>query len=354
MHFAKTRILSGVNMINLDSKKEFKIAMILVLFFLIFYFILGLSIWNGKIYEDLDSFCEKKYEGLLKEPMNSLSSLAYVFVGLYILYIFDDFPKKAKNPMVSRNIAPILYAAGSIYIGLGSFAMHGSNTAIGGILDWSGMLFFISFPVFYNLSRNYPWVENRFLILFSSIFIFTVLIDSIGVFTDFIIIEDYSGKDALIASTTDSQSLKLKHITRDYLWALYIGTWIILEAKNTSRNNLIIMISLPLIALFTLTVNPPYMLLVILTILFLGIAGASYYYPGEKIIRTPSPYLWGGLITYVLGNIVWRIDKSSECVPDSLFQYHSLWHISTAFSILFFYHYFSTEEDNLEINESSE
>ena len=53
----------------------------------------------------------------------------------------DDFPKKGKNPMTSRNIAPILYATGSIYIGLGSFAMHGSNTAIGGILDWSGMLF---------------------------------------------------------------------------------------------------------------------------------------------------------------------------------------------------------------------
>ena len=63
------------------------------------------------------------------------------------------FPKKGKNPMTSRNIAPILYATGSIYIGLGSFAMHGSNTAIGGILDWSGMLFFISFPVFYNLFR---------------------------------------------------------------------------------------------------------------------------------------------------------------------------------------------------------
>lgn len=266
----------------------------------------------------------------------------------------DDFPKKAKNPMLSRNIAPILYATGSIYIGLGSFAMHGSNTAIGGILDWSGMLFFISFPVFYNLSRNYPWVENRFLILFSSIFIITVLIDSIGVFTDFIIIEDDSGKDALIASDSDSQNLRLKDITRDYLWALYIGTWIILEAKNTSRNNPIIMTSLPLIALFTLTVNPPHMLLLILTILFLGIAGVSYYYPGEKIIRNPSPYLFGGLITYVLGNIVWRIDKSSQCIPESLFQYHSLWHISTAFSILFFYYYFSTEEDNFEIIDSSE
>ena len=41
-------------------------------------------------------------------------------------------------------------------------------------------------------------------------------------------IENYSGKD----SFSGKKDLKLKHITRDYFWSLYIGTWIILEAKN--------------------------------------------------------------------------------------------------------------------------
>ena len=50
------------------------------------------------------------------------------------------------------------------------------------------------------------------------------------------------------------------------------------------------MISLPLIALFTLTVEPPQMLLLILTLLFLIIAFLLYYYPGEKIVRRPFPF----------------------------------------------------------------
>ncbi len=338
-------------MLNFSTKKEFKIALICTTIFLSTYFILGIFFWNGIIFEELDGFCEKKYEGFLKEPMNSLSSLAYVLVGLYILYNYDNFPIKGTNPMLSKDIAPIIYATGSIYLGLGSFAMHGSNTTIGGILDWSGMLFFISFPVFYNLSRSYSWIEGRLLLLYSSIFIFTAFIDSIGTITDFVIIEDYSGKD----SFTGSKDLKLKHITRDYFWSLYIGTWIILEAKNISKNKLIIMAPLPLIALFTLTVNAPWVLLTILTILFLGIAYALNHYPGREIIRKPSPYLWGGILTYILGNIVWRMDKTVEyCNASSLFQYHALWHISTAFSILFFYNYFTTEKSNSLIEDTSE
>tara|TARA_B100001113_G_C21119494_1_gene626782 strand:+ start:427 stop:1431 length:1005 start_codon:yes stop_codon:yes gene_type:complete len=332
-------------LIDFSSKKEFKIALICISLFFLCYFVLGMFIWKDIIYEEIDGFCEGKRQGLLKEPMNALSNFAYIFVGLYILYIFDDFPIKGKNPMVTKNIAPVLYAYGSIYIGLGSFAMHGSNTALGGILDWSGMLFFISFPVFYNLSRSYNWFEKRLLILFSSIFVFTAFFDAIGSLTDLVLISDYSGTDSLIGK----KNLKLKHISRDYLWALYIGSWIILEAKNISKNNLIIMTSLPLIALFTLTVDPPHMLLLILTILFIVIAYVLYRNPGNEIIRTPSPYLWSGILTYILGNIVWRIDKTVEyCNPDSLLQYHALWHILTAQSVYFFYKYFSTEINNPE------
>ncbi|RAH14509.1 MAG: hypothetical protein CMB56_005240 [Methanobacteriota archaeon] len=344
-------IIRGIILLDLSSRKEFKIALISTILFFIFYFILGYFIWKDIIYEEIDGFCEGKRQGLLKEPINSISNIAYVIVGLYILYIYEDFPKEGKNPMISKDIAPILYAAGSIYIGLGSFAMHGSNTPIGGILDWSGMLFFISFPVFYNLSRGYTWFEKRLLISFSIVFIFTAIIDAIGSLSDLVLIQDYSGTDTLIATTTDSKNLKLKHITRDYFWALYIGTWIILESKNITKNNLIIMIFLPLIALFTLTVDAPHMLLLILTVLFILISYVLCHFPGKAIIRNHSPYLWLGILTYVLGNIVWRIDKTVEyCKPESLFQYHALWHILTAGSVFFFYKYFTTERNNLELD----
>ena len=76
-------------MINLSSKKEFKIALIVTFMFLIIYAIVGTQLWTDTNVEDPSGFCEEKIEGIIKEPMNSLSSLTFVGVGLYILYFID-------------------------------------------------------------------------------------------------------------------------------------------------------------------------------------------------------------------------------------------------------------------------
>ena len=48
-------------------------------------------------------------------------------------------------------------------LGMGSFAMHGFNTGWGGWLDVTGMIMYISMPVFYNFSRFLRWSETEFI-----------------------------------------------------------------------------------------------------------------------------------------------------------------------------------------------
>ena len=326
-----------------NDKKEFCIAIFSLLLLTVMYVVIGSSTWAVNPIESPLEFCEKIAEGLVKEPMNSFSNFSYIIVGLVILWNIPSKILSANNPMLDRSLYPILYGLGSIYIGVGSFAMHGTNTHWGASMDWTGMLFFISFPVFYNLSREYGWNYQFFAVIFFGVFILTVIVDTYAVISNPILIEDYSG----------SKNLRLQHITRDYLWSLYIGVWIIQETKNVTNNSLIWMVSLPLIACLTLSVGAPVVQLVVLCILFASIAVFSNVKAGRKITRKPTPSLWLGLGAYLIANVVWRMGRDGEdtCNPESLFQYHALWHLLTGLAVYFFYRYFTTETMNDSISE---
>ena len=56
-----------------------------------------------------------------------------------------------------------MYAISCVAVGMGSFAMHGFNTGWGGWLDVTGMIMYISMPVFYNFSRFLRWSETEFI-----------------------------------------------------------------------------------------------------------------------------------------------------------------------------------------------
>ena len=322
---------------RLASKKEFYLALFSIFILSVMYVVIGLSTWAVNPIESPLEFCEEIANGLVKEPMNSFSNFSYIIVGLIILWNIPSTKLRVPNPMLNRSMYPLLYGLGSIYIGVGSFAMHGTNTHWGASMDWTGMLFFISFPVFYNLSRVYGWSDKFFSIIFFGVFLLTVIVDTYAVISNPILIEDYSG----------TKNLRLQHLTRDYLWSLYIGIWIIQEAKNVTGNNVIWMVSLPLIALLTLSVGAPVVQLVVLSILFVSFAILSHIISGLQILRKPTPSLWIGLGLYVVANFVWRLGRDGEptCDPESLFQYHALWHILTGLAVYFFYRYFTTEEN---------
>tara|TARA_B100001142_G_scaffold130185_1_gene131849 strand:- start:6134 stop:7147 length:1014 start_codon:yes stop_codon:yes gene_type:complete len=330
--------LSGI----FEEKKPFLYAFGVLLLLSVLYIVVGASSWAVDPIESPTNFCENISDGLVKEPMNAISNFTYIIVGLVILWNLPSQNTRGSNPMLEHGMYPILYAAGSIYIGIGSFAMHGTNTNWGTSMDWTGMLFFISFPVYYNLSRQYTWSDRFFITLFFIVFILTAILDTYAANNNLVLIENFS----------DDRKLKLSQITRDYMWSLYIGTWIIQEAKNLSNNRLVWMISLPVFACVTLSVGAPALQIIILCLMFTAIAILLHFNSGQELIRKSSPNLWIGLGFYVLGNIVWRFGRGGEsaCNPDSLFQYHALWHLFTGLAVYYFYRYFLTENAQQSVN----
>jgi hypothetical protein len=330
--------LSGI----FEEKKPFLYAFGVLLLLSVLYIVVGASSWAVDPIESPTNFCENISDGLVKEPMNAISNFTYIIVGLVILWNLPSQNTRGSNPMLEHGMYPILYAAGSIYIGIGSFAMHGTNTNWGTSMDWTGMLFFISFPVYYNLSRQYAWSDRFFITLFFIVFILTAILDTYAANNNLVLIENFS----------DDRKLKLSQITRDYMWSLYIGTWIIQEAKNLSNNRLVWMISLPVFACVTLSVGAPALQIIILCLMFTAIAILLHFNSGQELIRKSSPNLWIGLGFYVLGNIVWRFGRGGEsaCNPDSLFQYHALWHLFTGLAVYYFYRYFLTENAQQSVN----
>ncbi len=318
-----------------EEKKPFFYALGVLLLLTVLYVVVGASTWAVDPIESPTRFCEEISDGLVKEPMNALSNFTYIIVGLIILWNLPSQNVRGSNPMLEHGMYPILYAAGSMYIGIGSFAMHGTNTNWGTSMDWTGMLFFISFPVYYNLSRQYAWSDRFFITLFFIIFILTAILDTYAANNNHVLIENFS----------DDRKLKLSQITRDYMWSLYIGTWIIQEAKNLTKNRLGWMIFLPLFACVTLSVGAPSLQIIILCLMFIVIATLLHFNAGQELIRKSTPDLWIGLGFYVLGNVVWRFGREGEsaCNPDSLFQYHALWHLFTGLAVYYFYRYFLTE-----------
>jgi hypothetical protein len=192
--------------------------------------------------------------------------------------------------------------------------------------------------VYYNLSRQYRWSDRLFLGVFFIVFLLTALLDTYAANNNLVLIENFSG----------DKKLRLSSITRDYLWSLYIGVWIIQEAKNISGNSLQWMIGLPLFACVTLSVGAPIMQIIVLCLMFAGLAALLHFNPGQHLVRQANPSLWIGLACYIVANVVWRLGRNGEamCNPESLFQYHALWHLLTGLAVYFFYRYFTTEVKN--------
>ena len=82
-------------------------------------------------------FCEAVRTGFIAQPANTWSSLAFVFVGAWIL---------ARSPMKR-------YGAATIAIGLGSAFYHASLTFVGQVADIFGMYLLVTFMLVFRAGR---------------------------------------------------------------------------------------------------------------------------------------------------------------------------------------------------------
>ena len=304
--------------------QPFYISLVLSGLFVIAFFVLSAlgyiqSIESQGIIGDASRWCERVSGGLFREPVNTLSNLGFMVVGIYIFYtITTDTNTSSNNYFVGLTGISILYASAAIFLGPGSMLMHGTNSGWGGWADNLSMIMYILIPWLYNIFRMSNWTVRRFLeIYFSIVVIYAVMrwISGWGL------------------------GINLE------LFSVSIGLWAISEFLFKFWSPLFRFLSgfvgFVVLALFGTTPLDV-------------IANFSEYWwvilfwiPGllsNKKPTTTRTYKWYflGMVAYFLAFFIWStgVPDHALCRPDSLIQAHGIWHLLSAVATYcFFLHY---------------
>ena len=116
------------------------------------------SSWQPATCMPGNCFCELQRDGLIRQPINTYSNLAFVLVGLLILAIGREDGRRGepRNAMQSQRAFWMVFGLAAIAIGAGSFFYHASLTFVGQWFDVMGMYLFITFALAYNYARLRP------------------------------------------------------------------------------------------------------------------------------------------------------------------------------------------------------
>jgi hypothetical protein len=304
--------------------QPFYISLVLSGLFVVTFFVLSAlgyiqSIESQGIIGDASRWCERVSGGLFREPVNTLSNLGFMVVGIYIFYtITTDTNTSANNYFVGLTGISILYASAAIFLGPGSMLMHGTNSGWGGWADNLSMIMYILIPWLYNIFRMSNWTVRRFLqIYFSIVVIYAVMrwISGWGL------------------------GINLE------LFSVSIGLWAISEFLFRFWSPLFRFLS-GFVGFFVLALFGTTPLDVI--------ANFSEYWwvilfwiPGllsNKKPTTTRTYKWYflGMVAYFSAFVIWStgVPDHALCRPDSLFQAHGIWHLLSAVATYcFFLHY---------------
>lgn len=114
-------------------------------------------------------FCEQIASNQpLRQPINTLSSLAFVLAGSAILVL--DSKLRATQPSARLKLGQVLLlVASTMCIGVGSAFFHASLTLVGQFLDVFGMYMLATFILTYALGRICHWSNRSSLVLYLSV-----------------------------------------------------------------------------------------------------------------------------------------------------------------------------------------
>ena len=309
-------------MINIFKKENaFIITLVVSILFLFVFYILSYfqiiqSIESISLIGEASRWCERVSDGPFREPVNTLSNLGFMVVGLFILYKLSN--ETSFNEFSGLNKITILYGVCVVYLGPGSMMMHGTNTEWGGWADNLSMVMYIIIPWLYNIYKMSNWTVNTFMKVYFSIVFFYALMR--GLFGD-------------------GMGIGLS------LFGVSIGLWVISEFlyKFWSPSMRFISGFVGFLVLMLFGTFPPEVFLNIGEYWWI----IFFWLPGLLATNKPEgirTYRWyfAGMVAYMSAFAIWLtgVPDSESCNPDSIFQAHGFWHLLTALStILFFYHY---------------
>ncbi|HYD48972.1 MAG TPA: ceramidase domain-containing protein [Terriglobales bacterium] len=129
--------------------------------------VLGLRGWPGVIGSSGTEFCEALRPGIIKQPANTWSNIAFVAAGLAAGWLARrDLaqPVASGNRMRTRLLYPTLYATTAAIVGPLSGALHASATTWGGRIDVVSMFGWAVFTLMYALARLHQLSDRQFVL----------------------------------------------------------------------------------------------------------------------------------------------------------------------------------------------
>jgi hypothetical protein len=306
---------------------SFYIALSISFIFLFVFFILssfGLiqSSEGASLIGEASRWCERVSGGLFREPLNTLSNLGFMIVGLYMFWVICNDKQNSTNPFIGITPISVLYASVVIYLGPGSMLMHGTNTEWGGWADNLSMIMFIILPWLYNIYSMSSWTSKQLL----SIYISIVIIYSIWRwFTDWGLGINFN------------------------LFGVSIGLWAISETLyrfwSPSFRFLSGFVGFIVLLLFGTLPNEVFNNFSEYWWVIL------FWLPGLLASKQPvnkRTYKWYflGMIAYFSAFAIWLtgVPDHNLCKPDSIIQAHSIWHLLSALATYFFFLHFRDEK----------
>jgi len=316
-----------LRMLKINNRNYFFIALIISITFLLIFTLLshfGLIQSEDSAYliGEASRWCERVSGGIFREPVNTLSNLGFMFVGLYIFWIISNEHHDSKNLFKGITPISILYASVVIYLGPGSMLMHGTNTEWGAWADNLSMIMYIILPWLFNIYAMSKWSINQFLYTYISI----VVIYSIWRwFTDFELGINFN------------------------LFGVSIGLWVISEVLYWYWSPVFRLISgfvgFLVLMLFGTMPNEVFTNFNEYWWVILFWLPAILSKEKPKYSRT---YKWFilGMISYLSAFAIWLtgVPDHASCSPDSVIQAHGIWHLLTALATYFFFLHYRSEK----------
>ncbi|MFQ5553764.1 MAG: ceramidase domain-containing protein, partial [Acidimicrobiia bacterium] len=280
---------------------------------------------NEQAIGEISRWCERVASGLLREPVNTLGNLGFVFAGTAM---FATLARDVANerPRLNRFIgnAPtaLLYASAAVFLGPGSMVMHGSHTFFGAWIDNVSMVTFILIPWLVNLSALGRWREGLMFRVYA------------GVVVGYAIAFWVFGSDLGIGLD---------------LFGVSIGIWVISEVLyrwwSPLMRPLSGLVGFPVAAAFGIT--PAEMLAhpgdYWWVVFFWLPAILARHAPDGR--RSYAPWFWIGIGSFVVAYAIWLTGTADHawCRPDSLIQAHAIWHLLSALATWSFFVFLRTE-----------
>ncbi len=294
----------------------------LFVFFILSSFGLIQSSEGAGLIGEASRWCERVSGGLFREPLNTLSNLGFMVVGLYMFWVICNDSQDSTNPFIGITPISLLYASVVIFLGPGSMLMHGTNTEWGGWADNLSMIMFIILPWLYNIYSMSNWTSKQLI----SIYISIVVIYSIWRwFTDWGLGINFNLFGVSIGLWAISETL-YRFWTPSFRFLSGFVGFIVLMLFGTLPNEVFINFS-------------EYWWVIL------------FWLPGLLATNKPlntRTYKWYflGMIAYFSAFAIWLtgVPDNELCEPDSVIQAHSIWHLLSALATYFFFLHFRDEK----------